>query len=390
MIPLQRFLLLLSLLVGIWGAAGCSSDIKEIDRMNYAIAIGADFKEGKHYAYVQFLDLSSVAKTTEASRKSSTTYVTQGQGSTFEQALFTIYQTAQERTIWSHVTSIVFSEAALKQSLSNVYESISRYSEFRFTPWVYGTTEPIKEIMSIGGLYGQSPLSTLLHEPNSLYTQTSLVRPVRLHEFVRAITEPGYTACIPTLAINSKQLKENREPLPLLSIEGAMFLKQGKLQSHVPVSKLQGLRWVQRGTERAAISVPNVPHPSVELVVERPSAHFKLRTEDGKAQVDAEIRATGYMTSMTSSDLANLADLTRESEKTIRDEIMEVYKLGREQHTDILNLEHELFKKNAPLWRSLAASAPPPLKEISLHDVNVSVNITHSGTSKNERINSLP
>lgn len=41
----------------------CESDMKEIQNLNFATALGVDFKDGKYQLYVQLVGLDSVAKT---------------------------------------------------------------------------------------------------------------------------------------------------------------------------------------------------------------------------------------------------------------------------------------------------------------------------------------
>lgn len=110
------------------------------------------------------------------------------------------------------MTSIVISESTLKKGIGEVYDSLIRYYEFRLTPWVYSTRGSVKEILSAGGFFGQSPLSTILHEPLGTYSQTSIIHPIKLHRLIGQINEPGFTSCIPSLTINKKDWSEKINP----------------------------------------------------------------------------------------------------------------------------------------------------------------------------------
>src|SRR5690606_32662612 len=83
--------------------AGCS-DIKEIQEMNYATAIGIDYRDHQYVAYVQFVSLFDVSNVEGATTKEPDIWVSQSTGNTLNNALYQLYNTAQEKVIWSHVS----------------------------------------------------------------------------------------------------------------------------------------------------------------------------------------------------------------------------------------------------------------------------------------------
>src|SRR5690606_16754685 len=152
---------------------------------------------------------------------------------------------------------------------------ISRYYEYRRTPWVFGTSESIHDIFSTGGFFGESPLSSILHEPEGIYSQSSTIKPIQFHRFISYFFEPGCTTIVPTLSINKVEWKEGSEVEPKLMISGAIFLKNKVFQSNIPLKELSGLRWVQEGSKRAGISVPSDTDASLQIVFREPKVKFK-------------------------------------------------------------------------------------------------------------------
>ncbi|TXK71910.1 hypothetical protein [Paenibacillus sp. N3.4] len=73
--------------------------MKNIEKLNYANAIGVDYKDGKYYGYIQFIDFQNVAKSSDSKKGPSKVWIGEGVGYTFEEALFQTYETAQERII---------------------------------------------------------------------------------------------------------------------------------------------------------------------------------------------------------------------------------------------------------------------------------------------------
>ncbi len=364
---------------------GCATDAQNLEMMNYASTIGVDYRDGMYYGYVQFIDFQSVAKT-EGPKPAAKTWIGEGVGETYEESLFDIYRTAQERIYWGHVTSIVISESAFKQGLGGVIDSISRYFEFRRTPWVFGTRESMKDIFAASGFFGQSPLSTILHEPTGIYSQRSIIKSIKLHRLIAQIYEPGYTSCIPTIAINKKQWTEGKKPDPKLMFDGAIFLKNDSFRSYIPIKDLEGLRWMQSNSVRVGIPVPNKTNPSVQMVVEKPKTKFQLVNDGDKPQYIINMKASGYTVNRTNNNLLGLQQLKEKTEEAIEKEIRKTFQAGRKKQTDILNLEHTLYRKYYHQWKSLSPAEDKLLVEKAIQDINIDLNIKHTSSNKNELI----
>jgi Ger(x)C family germination protein len=373
---------------GLLFGSGCATDVKDIEKLSYATAIGVDYRDGKYHGYLQFIDFQSFGKTSEGQKQPTKTWVGEGVGSTFEQTLFDLYQTAQERIYWGHMTAIMISESAFKQGFGGIYDSFVRYHEFRLTPYVYGTRESIREIFSTVGFFGQSPLSTILHEPKGTYSQTSFIKEVQLHRLIGQINEPGFTSCIPVLAINKKQWTEKNKTEPKLMIDGAIFLKNEAFRSYIPLKELFGLRWIQRGTVRAGIPVPNNSEPSVQIVVDNPKTKLKLVNAGDRPQYNIEMKATGYVVNRTKNNLLGLQQLTRKTTEVIEQEIRKSFKVGLEKETDIFNLEHNLYRYHYRQWKAISPAEVRLLNENAIRNVQIDLNIVHSSSEKNTTIQS--
>jgi len=364
--------------------AGCATDAKNIEKLNYATALGVDFVDGQYHGYVQFINLQSVAKATDGKQTSKKAWVGKGVAPSLEQALFDIYRTAQERVFWGHVTAIVISDEALKQGIDTIYDSISRYYEFRLTPWVYATRGPIREILSMGGFYEQSTLSTILQEPKEIHSQTSFVEPIKLHKLMSRINEPGYTVCIPSVAVNTEQWKAELKPEPKLAIDGAIFMKQDKVKSFMSLKELSGLRWIRPGTVRAGIPVPDKTNPEVEVVFDHPKAKYELVRENERLRYRLSMRAKGYIVNWDGVEFASFNELIEQTKKAIEREIRQVVRDGNNRKTDVLNLEHELFRNHFRLWKSERWNEEDFLSPDVLEAIDLHLEIVHSGLERSK------
>nr|WP_276510076.1 Ger(x)C family spore germination protein [Paenibacillus qinlingensis] len=383
----HKRLCILVVVLGLLVETGCATDVKDIDKINYASTIGVDYKDGKYHGYIQFNDFQTVAKTTDTQRSSAKIWVGEGVGDSFEESLFDLYRTSQEIIFWGHVTAILISEAAFKQGIRSIYDSFVRYYEFRLTPWVYGTRESVKDILSTGGFFGQSPLSTILHEPTGNYSQTSYIKPIKLHRLISQMNENGFTSCIPTLAVNKKNWVEKKNKEPKLMIDGAIFLKNEFYKSYIPLEELTGLRWIQAGSVRAGVSVPSKTEPSVQIVIENPKTKLKMVKIDDQPQYNIDMKASGYVVSRTNNNLLGLQQLTQKSTEDIVKEIRKTFMEGLKRKTDIYNLEYDLFRYHYQEWKATSQVEGTLLNENEIRDIHIDLNIKHTGNGKNSTIN---
>lgn len=366
-------------------APGCDSDVKNIEHLNYVTAIGVDYRDGKVYTYIQFIAMQSEAKTSEGRKESAKVWIGQGEGRNFEEAVFQIYQSAQERIYWGHTTALVFSESLLRHGVESVYDSITRYSEFRYTPWVYSTRESVRAILQTKGFYDQSPLNTILHVPEGIYAQTSVIESIKLHRFVRELREPGYTSCIPTLALDKRHWAQGEQNKNMLIIDGAEFYKDGELKGYVPVKDLAGLRWMQRETVRAGVSVPSPKEPSVQVIVNHPKSKMS-RAEGGVyPKFNIAVRGKGYVVNRVDNTLTDYPELTEATEDAIKKEIQHLYDVSVKRKLDIMNMEYQLFRHHYDEWAASDDWGPRLLSGEAIGNIHVDIAIKHASAVKNRR-----
>ncbi|WEG18806.1 Ger(x)C family spore germination protein [Alkalihalophilus pseudofirmus] len=359
--------------------SGCRSDMKEIQNLNYATAIGVDYKDDKYFIYIQLIGLTSVART-EGEAGSPQTFVSTAEGETFIDAFFEVYQTGQEMFIWSHITSIVLSESVLNEGIGNVFDGLTRYYEFRLTPWVFGTKEPIDKVLSTQGFFDQSVLETTLHNPESTHRQSSIIRPIKLQELARDIYEPAMTTYIPYLSISEEEWINNMEPESKLKLEGAFFLSGDTYKGSYSLEELNGLRWIAPETKRAAILVPGKKRPDFLAVIDQLNVDIALKDPSQKS-FTATFNLDGQIGNQINGN-NKLFNMKKDTSESIQKEIRDLYLLGVQDQVDFFNLEHLLYRNHNTLWKQSREKLV--LDETALEDIEVKVNLYHTGAFKNK------
>jgi hypothetical protein len=114
----------------------------------------------------------------------------------------------------------VVSEAALKNGVNDLIDQITRYNEFRYTTWVYGTRGNVESILLASPILDKSPVYSQLRDPNDVYRQSLFVRPLRLHELILSMNDPGRTPRLPMFALS---LGDWQDITQLLKLKASVF-----------------------------------------------------------------------------------------------------------------------------------------------------------------------
>ncbi|MBY0095727.1 Ger(x)C family spore germination protein [Mesobacillus maritimus] len=366
-------------------ATACNHDIGEIENQNFATAIGVDYRDGEYFVYIQLLGLSSVAKSEGGDKAPPVVYISETSGKTFIDAFFKAYQSAQERILWAHVTAIVLNESVLEKGMGSVFDGLTRYYEFRPTPWIFATKSPMVDILSTEGFFNQSSLDTILHSPESSYEQSSTLKPIKLNQFAREFFDPGRTTYIPSLSINDTQWKKNTKNEGTLTIDGAYFLANQKYKGYFPYDQLKGMRWITPETIRASILLPTEKDPEFITVLEDQIVKISPEKQNGNFRFNLLYLANGIVSNRMKNNTIQVDAMEEYVQKGIISEVRQLYQLGVEHQIDFLNLEHQLYRKHHHDWKKLKNS-DSLLREDSIKSIEAHITLEHSGSFKNRKI----
>jgi spore germination protein KC len=277
-------IVLLTITTGCW-------NIREVQDINYATAIGVDYSDGNYIMYVQMLDFSSVAKLEgQQKSKEASVWVGKGTGKSFTEAANQLYETSQKRLFWGHVSTLVFSERFLKQNkYQDVLELLDRYREIRYLVWVFSTKEPIEDVFNSTPFFKESPKASMLHNPEEQYRQRSIIPPVRLYQFVMSLKERSRMSYMPSLRIEDDQWKESKKAHSLLEYEGIHVFQTERYQGHLNLNDLEGLPWMHKMTVRAPLSLFRGKSLAAVLVMEKPDVKIKHTVQPGRVYFDVTV-----------------------------------------------------------------------------------------------------
>ncbi|MCY9666252.1 Ger(x)C family spore germination protein [Paenibacillus alginolyticus] len=363
------------LLTSCWG-------VKEIEHLAYVNSIGIDYVKGKVVFYTQMISFNNIAKK-EAGAGMSKELVSigKGEGRTVDEAIFDLYKTSQQRLSWSHVKTLAFTEAALREDIIHgILDQMDRYYEFRYTIWTMVTRGSIENIFNANPTQNMSTLYSQLNNPRDRYSQSSLVAPLYLYKFIWKWEENGQILLLPTLTVNENNWIENKKPSPQLQQDGVCAMQSKKLMGCFKIDEIMGLRWMEKETVRTPLILQIDQKPIAMMVVQKIKPSIEPKISNGKLTFHIKVKAQGSVTEQekptTEKELKELAA------KEIRKQIQKTYLIGLKSDADLLGFSNSLYRSNPKEWHRLEKDGVLPLKPESLGEINVDIGISDVGIAK--------
>lgn len=362
--------------------SGCW-DIKTIQDTNYVTALGFDYVDNQYVVYAQMLDFSNVAKQ-EGGRLNQPASVWSGheKGETVVDAMTKLYQTSQQRMFWGQVSSFVFTQRAIEHGIPDFKDSLIRFREVRYTHWVYGTKEPIDRIFTTVPFFRQSPLGSILHQPEDNYRQRSSIRPMRLQRMVAIYREPGSSLLLPSLGIDQSVWKENGSNDPKLIVDGVFVVSKEKPAVWVADKELAGLRWIERDTKKMYAMLRRDGKPFASIVIKDPDTQMKPIVADAGDKVEFSIRVRANFDITELMEDAEKSEIEEEAKRLIASEITQTFEYGRRHDLDLYQFDHILYHDRFPVWSRLTRNGETPLRDFTVRSIIVDAKLLHSGMYK--------
>lgn len=369
----------ISMLIPIF-LTGCW-DIKDIQDTNYLTSIGFDYVDNEYIVHVQLLDFTTVAKM-EAGKPAQPVpvWVGHGKGETVRSAVNDLYHSSQLRIFYGHINAIVVSENVLKKGLKEVNELQQRYYEMRYTPWVFGTREPIDKLFAATPFFNLSPMMSLLHQPQESYKQESHITPLTYREFVSNIHEPGKATILPSLSLTDRDWNKEREPHSMLEMNGVFVFQDGKYQGWLSAKDVRGLRWVEPKTNRSPIIIRKGDEPQAALSLENPKVKITPKMQNGNVKFSVDVKLSGTISEILQPISESLME--QKASELVQEEIKNTYRSGLKIHSDLLQLEHALYRQKNKEWKKITSDIGFKLTSESLNEIKVSVKLDNAGKLK--------
>ncbi|MBB3126138.1 Ger(x)C family germination protein [Paenibacillus rhizosphaerae] len=366
------------LLTGCW-------DLKTVQDMNIVTALGIDYKKDHYIVYVKLTDFSAVG-TREGSGESkpASTWIGIGEGSTVLLAINDVYRSAQHHTLWTHVKAIVITKSALGK-LEDIFDSLLRSRELRYTSWVYGTDKPITSIFTADTTLNQSPLLLEMFEPKETYKQRSAVLPIQLQQLVSSIREPATSVLLPVLSVTDRKWVANqKDKTPsMMELTGVFVINKGANEGWVAEKDMMGARLIRYShLVRYPLNLPEPIGGNNTLNLTSPSTKISLNPDTSDSinlNINLTVNATVLETHDTKGFAATDHAMEQKAQAILKEDILKEFNDAKSKHIDLFGFEEWLYRHHYDLWKQ-TVSRGPVLSKIKVDDVKVKVLIKHANT----------
>lgn len=372
-------LLLLALQTGCW-------DEKNPQDVNYVTVLGVDYSdEQKFTIYIQLMDFSSVAKQSEGGGKPTqptSAWIGRASGGSVLIALSKLEEATQQVTSLDHMMAVVYSESALSR-LRETMDTINRFRSVRYNAWIFASSSPLDKLFEVESFFNLSPLATLLYQPQESYRQSSVIPPLTLSEFMSKYREPAGSSFIPSITLTKSHWSKKNKPEDVYTINGAYFTQHGRYSGFFSPKKLEGQKWMIRRLKHYSMPIrkENKLLAVVSVISNKPKVSVRFASGKPLFLIETNIRGVVDEQNVVSSE----QEIERLLSAAIRQEIRTTFLEGIGRKTDLLDLEHTLYRKKVGQWKKLVSREPFFLEPDSLEAVKVNVNIVHFGKMKLRR-----
>ncbi|GAF19224.1 LOW QUALITY PROTEIN: spore germination protein xc [Bacillus sp. JCM 19046] len=364
--------------------SGCW-DTVDLQDMQYITAIAIDYNEKEkqfeiHGQSINFGNLS--VSSAEGQNGNANTWVGISRGETVLSALSNLVPRTNQQLNWGHVHAIVYSQKALAHNpLIEMNEGLYRFQQVRMTPWVFGTTENLNEVLMVTNIFGDS-IHTELFNPQAVFHERSFIEPITLHELMREYPEAGRSVKLPNLSILEKNWQSNQgETNTSLFADGAFVIKGGKEPILFSDEQLIGLRWLNHATVNAPLVLKENENTIAALNIVRPIATINSELDGDvpafRIRIDANADIEDFPPDSSLGASKTINELKALSEETIKQEVKRTFLLGIEQGKDIYDLENVFYRQHVQSYNTMRDSFT--LDENTPLSIEVTIKIEHTG-----------
>ncbi|MGG0670438.1 Ger(x)C family spore germination protein [Sporosarcina koreensis] len=352
-------------------------DNNEPEMMLYINGIGIDYKNGQYELYAQIINFANTAKSEQPTNNETIqAEVGHASGRTLDEAVFQLYHTVDQKVFWGHLSYLVFSEEALKETkLSPVIDLFIRYRETRYQIWLYATKDPVEEILLLRPVINKAITLSKLGDPENSYKQESFIKPTNIRELLIQVNEPNHEALIPLITIKDNW-KSINETIKAPYLAGAGLVTPNGFKGFIEGDKARGIRWMLNDTVRTEITIQTESENHLSLVIENVKVKVKPVIINGTAKFDINVYVDGTVDIITDSVTPE------EIEKLVKEEmekqILETYEEALKMDADIFRLSEQLYRTNVKEWKRLHKDGKIELADDTIRNIDVTIEKLYS------------
>lgn len=363
---------------------GCVN-LKNIQELTYVLCIGVDYDEetDEYIVYLQAVNFLNVAKQ-EGGRepKEVPPWIAVERGQTINLAIEKLYQVSQPALFFGHQRTFLFSDTVIKKKMNEVMRDLGRNKSVRHTVYLYGTDQPIKDILNVQALFFYPPIYNILLYPVEVAGDTPLIKPIRLREFTSRYFEPVGGIGIPALTIDKKSWETGDKKYDTLKIKGGYFFRSKEFRGYLSRKDVTGLKWTNPSPNYNTMSIKEDGQAVITFRINAPSIKVKLNKKEGKPTFTlkgkADVEIMEKVKDLPYKKMKQMLD------KELRNDIERTFEKGMEKKIDIYELGEKWFRYHLNDYQQYKKEYGNEfyLDRESITDIKMDVRIIHTNSYK--------
>lgn len=378
MVKRCRFIIMM---ISITIALSACMDSRSPEQVAYTHGLGLDYKDGKYIVYLQLINMGLLAKTEGAggSGEEVNTELGIGTGENIDDAIFNLYESAQQEIYWGSMAYIILSERFLKEEgIMSAIDTWSRHPETRYQTNLYSTSDDLEKMLLTEPVMDVSKALSLLADPRNSFRQSSYGIILDFRSLLIALKEPPRLAVIPSVAVADKSWERKGSNRPVAKMSGlTLFDSNKKFLGTLSGETVDGYRWVNKDFYRANVLLEGGGKTIGSVVVNKRKLKIKPIVKGHQVTFKMTIKVQAHISEI--NEKLNYRVAERLTAKKIKKEVMSTYLDALEIHedADIYRLGEMLYRKDVKAWKRLSREKNIKLNKDSL-DVHVEVLVKDS------------
>ncbi|MEH7451541.1 Ger(x)C family spore germination protein [Gottfriedia acidiceleris] len=328
----------LLILTGCWGT-------RTIIDQTLVTSFGIDFKDNQYVVTIQALNFSNIAKQeTGALQVPAPPLIGQAKGKSIQSAFTKLESHSPIPLYYGHVNSVILSKEVIDKKLKDVNSFISGRPQLRYTMWIYGTDQDIKDILMSQSFFNLPFLYTVVTNPDEKSRGGLIFLNLKFNQYISRYTEAVGTLLIPSLGIEDKKFEE-KELDKVAYINGAYAVSQKKFKGHVNLKDLKALDYMDQENYNLPLSLEK---DKLNLVVR--SSKGSVKVVKGGRKPKYIIKVKTDVSIVQNEKLYNRKKIASKISSEMKSEILKTVKKGEELHADLLNISEKPYRFNRKEW----------------------------------------
>ncbi|MGK5511213.1 Ger(x)C family spore germination protein [Brevibacillus formosus] len=389
--PKRVVMLLLVIVISLF-VSGCWNR-RELNELGIVIATAIDIGQNNQWVTsFQVVIPQSVSAQAGNGTAQAPVTVFSTEGKTLQDAFYNASNETPRSLFLAHNRVIVISEEVAKKGVRQIADFYLRHDESRETMDILLTKEKARKLLEVLTPIERIPGNAIDKVLKVGETNLSILRRVKLHEFISSLTNSTLGAVLPQVEITGDQkvqtsldsLKETKVGA-VIKLSGTGVFRRDRLAGWLNREESMGLAWISNRINNSVISFSckaDDNKPLSSFLVEKSSTKLTPNVTKGKLEMLVAIKAEGTLKEtgceLNLKNPKTIEKLEEQIEAQIKKQVETTVVTAKKLKIDMLGFGDAFHKKYPDVWKEVSKNWERTFTEVGL-SVEVKTEIRRTG-----------